>query len=351
MKVTPFLRLVALAFLLPGAAFALAEPATMADCAAITDDRQRLVCYDRLASRALGNGTSLAVPATPERAVTAQQEKPAIPAAKNEGRQPSNLALHWDLEPYYSHETFTFRPHNGNHILFANYSSSPNDTPFSPLAGLSPQGTSLSDVELTFQLSFKMKLLEDMARTPADLWFGYTQESFWQLYNESASRPFRETDYQPELMLVVPFDFNVLGMRTRFVNFGLNHQSNGRGSSLSRSWTRLYAQLGMERDDFTLTGRVWKRIRGSGSDDDNPDITDYMGHGDVAADYRWNDHVFSAMARYNFSTNRGAARLGWEFPLVTHVNGYLEAFTGYGHSLIDYNHSQNTIGLGLSFRN
>lgn len=349
MKATPLLRLAALVFLLPGAAHALKEPVTLADCAEIADDRQRLLCYDRLAVRVSGNGTSLAVPATPVPAVMAQQETPSGPAAKNERRQPFSLARHWELGPDYSHETFTLRPHNDNHILFANYSSSPNDTPFSPNAGLSPQDAGLSDVELTFQLSFKMKLLDDVAETPVDLWFGYTQESFWQLYNRSASRPFRETDYQPELMLVMPVDFNVLGMRTRFVNFGLNHQSNGQGSSLSRSWTRLYAQLGLERDDFTLTGRVWKRIRGNRSEDDNPDITDYMGHGDVAADYRWNDQVFSALARYNFDTSRGAARLGWEFPIRKYINGYVEVFSGYGHSLIDYNHFQNTIGLGLSF--
>ena len=209
--------------------------------------------------------------------------------------------------------------------------------------------TGLQDTEAKFQLSFKMKLLEDVAGTPADFWFGYTQESNWQVYNGKASRPFRETDYQPELMMVAPVDFNLVGMRARFVSLGFVHQSNGQTSTLSRSWNRIYAQMGMEKGDFTLTGRIWKRLREKSHEDDNPDILDYMGHSDVVGTYRWNGHEFSLLTRYNFHSYRGAAQAGWAFPLAKNIKGFVEVFSGYGHSLIDYNHSQKTVGLGLLF--
>lgn len=192
-------------------------------------------------------------------------------------------------------------------------------------------------------------LLDNVGNTPANLWFGYTQESNWQLYNHKASSPIRETDYQPELMMVLPTNFNVLGMRARYLNLGFVHQSNGREATFSRGWNRIYAQLGLEKNNFTLTGRLWKRPNESTNNDDNPDITDYMGHGDVIGTYRSGRHVFSLLARRNFETGRGAAKLGWEFPLTENTKGYFEAFSGYGYSLIDYNHHQNTIGMGLSF--
>jgi phospholipase A1 len=201
--------------------------------------------------------------------------------------------------------------------------------------------------ELSFQLGFKLKLAEDVMDKPLDLWLGYTQRSFWQASNQKASSPFRETDYQPELMAVVPVDFRLMGLRGRFLNLGFAHQSNGQASTLSRSWNRIYAQVGLERGNFTLLARVWKRINEPVAEDDNPDIVDYMGRGDLTGTYRWKGHEFSLLTRYNFSTNKGAVQLGWAFPLVSNLKGYVQVFSGYGHTLIDYNAYQRVLGLGI----
>jgi phospholipase A1 len=125
------------------------------------------------------------------------------------------------------------------------------------------------------------------------------------------------------------------------------HQSNGQTSTLSRSWNRVYAQVGLERAGWTVLGRVWKRINEAAADDDNRDIVDYMGRGDVIVTYRSNGNDYSALLRRNFSTERGAVQLSWAFPLAGHIKGYVHAFSGYGQSLIDYNYYQNTVGLGL----
>jgi phospholipase A1 len=324
-----------LLLLMAGGAFASEHPLTLADCAMIVDDGQRLACFDRLAASSPGKNTdSSAQPTAPAQAPTAQ-------------RKTDFLARHWELDPVYKQGEFVFRPHQENYLLVVNYMSNPNEAPFSPFKGLAPQALGLSKVEVKYQLGFKLKLLEDISRQHADLWFGYTQQSNWQAYNYKASSPFRDTNYQPELMVVMPVDFRLAGMRARFVNVGLAHQSNGQTLSLSRSWNRVYAQLGMESGNFTLSARIWRRIKTEGANDDNPDILDYMGHGDVEGTYRWKDHEFSVRARRNFRTGNGALRLGWAFPLTTHLKGFVQAFSGYGQSLIDYNYSQRTIGIGI----
>ncbi|HJV50441.1 MAG TPA: phospholipase A [Noviherbaspirillum sp.] len=327
--------------LLSGVAFSHPWAETLDDCVRIADNSQRLACFDRLAAaQGMGkaekeNRRMAPIPVPPERTATAGE------------RDGQRLAQHWELGPESKRGLFAFRPHQDNYVLLANYSFAPNAAPFSPLAGLIPQGDGLSHTELKFQLGFKMKLLEDVAPTHTDLWLGYTQQSYWQAYNRKASSPFRETDYQPELMAVTPVDFPVLGMHARFLNVGLVHQSNGRASTLSRSWNRIYVQAGLEKGNFILLGRAWKRLPDSTGGDDNPDILDFMGQGDVSAFYRWRGQEFSALARHNFRTNRGALQLGWAFPFVERLKGYVQVFSGYGQSLIDYNYSQKTIGLGV----
>jgi len=321
-------------------AIALEEPLTLAGCARIVDKDRRLECFDRLAAGSVVEGNGKGPPAT-----NVLPQEPANRSDANAGRRSTRYGLseRWELEADDKRGVFAFRPHRENYVLFANYSEHPNAEPYRPFGRLT-QGAEISHTEVAFQLGFKMKLLERAFDSPLDVWFGYTQQSFWQAYNPRASSPFRETDYQPELMAVAPLDVPVFGLRARFINVGLLHESNGQLSTLSRSWNRIYAQVGLERGDFTLLGRVWGRI---GSIDDNSDIYDYIGHGDVVAAYRWRGHDFSALVRHNWNTGRGALRLGWAFPVVQNLKGYVQVFSGYGDSLIDYNAYQRTVGVGV----
>ncbi len=205
--------------------------------------------------------------------------------------------------------------------------------------------------ELKFQFSLKSKVAQDLFNTDADLWLGYTQQSYWQVYNENNSRPFRATDYMPELFLTQPVKAKLpFGGKLRMLGAGVVHHSNGEDDPLSRSWNRIYLMGGAEWGNLTVVPRIWKRVKAKGTSkkDDNPDIEDFYGYGDVKLDYQLKDgNNVSGTFRYNPSTKKGGAEIAYTRPLENNINLYMTLFHGYGESLIDYNHKDTTLGIGV----
>jgi phospholipase A1 len=242
-----------------------------------------------------------------------------------------------------AHSRWAILPHKPNYILPYTY----NDTPSQPA---NPDAPQFDNAEAKFQISFKLPLWERMFGSNADLYFAYTQISFWQIYNTENSSPFRDTNYEPEGVVVLHTDYDLLGFKNRQLAFGLVHQSNGRGADvLSRSWNRVYAAGTLERGNFASSLKLWYRIPEDEENDDNPDIEDYLGNGEFRAGFGWRNHVFAMMLRNNLQSdhNRGAVELGWSFPLLPKLKGYVQYFYGYGESLIDYDHKNNRIGVGV----
>ncbi len=95
--------------------------------------------------------------------------------------------------------------------------------------------------------------------------------------------------------------------------------------------------------------RTWVRIPESAENDDNPDITSYLGNGEIQAGYFWKDFAVGATFRNSlrFNDMHSALQLDFTFPLFKPINGYVQYFVGYGESLIDYNHYSNRIGVGF----
>ncbi len=317
-------------------------------CSSIPADVDRLACYDRVSGRAQPE----AAPSPPVDTAVATPPAPPPDTPQAAAEAPellSALSRHWELDDAAKQGAFLFRPHRPNYFLPLKYSNSPNDTPFQ--GSLVQPDLGLDHVEAELQLSFKIKGMEGVfGHDDLDLWFGYTITSFWQAYNDTISSPFRETNYEPEAMLVYRTDYSIGGFRGRFINLGFAHQSNGRGEGLSRSWNRIYAQFGFERDNLALLIRPWYRIPESDDEDDNPDIEDYLGRGDLQLVYRRGRDTYSLVLRNNFdrTDNRGSLKLNWSFPLYGRLKGYVQYFNGYGESLIDYNHSQQSLGIGVS---
>ncbi|MDG2526293.1 phospholipase A [Stenotrophomonas sp. HITSZ_GD] len=343
------------------------QPASPSACTSITSDAMRLACYDRAlgytpadtaqadaaaeAAREAQRET-LASAQTPEERKHAKEIfKADDPNLANAGRG-SLLDSRWELAKDSKLGTFQLRAYKPVYLLPAFWTSNVNETPSSP----NPNNTvtdpqQLDSTELKFQLSFKTKVVEDVFHDNGDIWVGYTQSSRWQSYNAEQSRPFRETNYEPEAMLVFRNNYGLFGWRGRMTGISLNHQSNGRSDPLSRSWNRVVLNFGLDRENWALMLRPWFRIKEDRSDDNNPDIEDYMGRGDATLVYNRNGHEVSLMARHSLrggDRSHGALQLDYGFPITNLLRGHLQVFDGYGESMIDYNHKATYIGVGVS---
>ena len=263
------------------------------------------------------------------------------------------LSLAYDLDKNSERGTWTVRPYRPTYVMPLFYTFDPNLSPSTPTRPQPEKPFTSNDTrntDLKFQLSLKNKVAEDLFNTNADLWFGYTQESHWQVYNEDNSRPFRATDYQPEIFLTQPVTANLpFGGRLRMLGAGAIHHSNGQDDPLSRSWNRAYVMAGAEWGKLSVIPRFWLRVNNENdSSEDNPDIEDFMGYGDIKFLYDLpNQQSLSGTLRYNPGTNKGAAQIDYVYPLSKNVNGFVQVFQGYGESIVDYNHENTAIGFGI----
>jgi phospholipase A1 len=332
------------------------DPMDIRACTAIESDAQRLACYDHATGR-------VNLPVAKKRESESAEQPNLFPhdrnpdqtAARENPEVAAPLSLldsRWELAPEAKLGTYNVRGYKPVFLLPVFATSNQNERPQSP----NPLNTvtdpeQLENVEAKFQISFKTKLWQGVFGDAGDLWLGYTQSSRWQVYNDHISRPFRETNYEPEAMLVFDTHYDVLGWDGRLLGIGINHQSNGQSNPLSRSWNRVIGNIGFERGDWTVMLRPWWRIPEGGVDDNNPDISDYIGRGEVQIVHEWSGQEFGMMLRHSFrggSRSHGSARFTWSFPLAGNLRGYMELFKGYGESLIDYNHNATYLGMGVS---
>lgn len=187
----------------------------------------------------------------------------------------------------------------------------------------------------------------------------YTQDAFWNLWDESA--PFYENMFAPETYIFLSksdLPFGIAG--------GIRHQSNGRAGPLSRSWNRYYEAI-----TFGNPGKnalygylsVWGTW---GVAPENEDIVDQVGRGELV--------LFFAPGAITTPTSFGINRLGLILKQGLAGNDAFEAFdgsllfqiqqdkafalsiliqyfSGHGHMLRDYDRSQTIWRAGFAIAN
>jgi phospholipase A1 len=220
--------------------------------------------------------------------------------------------------------------------------------------------------EVKFSFSVKSLLSQWGENKNWQLWGQFTQQSQWQIFNSSESRPFRDNNYEPSLYLNYAVKScaateSCPNWHPRILGVGYVHQSNGQSLPLSRSWDRFYLQTGFSgktaQYQWTAVTRLWSRIPEPSTIDDNPDIQKRIGHGEVniiIANHQ--DQRVGIRLRSNLaSPERGGLKGGsvqleyFSTPLKpgSSLRWYGQLFHGYGESLLDFNHRQTTLGAGI----
>ena len=342
--------------------------------------KKRLACFDSISTptieieekKALTPGIDIATPEEDSLDKSAKENNPVknsvddskpVIAVKKANTKLSYLERKWRLTSEGDWDITDIETYQPNYLLFTN-SDNPNDIPTSPNRS-NTDDRDLSRQDLKFQLSLKSELMHNIPLirdlpyvTSSRIWGAYTQQSYWQIFNNGDSRPLRENDYQPEIILSLGIDNETDGIKKtyipRMVNVGAMHQSNGQTNPLSRSWNRVYVEGGWELTDrLSLSVRPWWRVPERNSKDDNPDIEKYMGYGDMTLRWENESHktAVSMLLRNNLrSDNKGFAQLDLQQRVFNnpYIKLHLMISSGYGETLLDYNHSQNIFGFGIS---
>ncbi len=238
--------------------------------------------------------------------------------------------------------------HKQNYFLAYTNNSDFNREPWNQ-ATTPENANAFKDEEAIFQVSAKMPIWRNLFSRNMDLYFGYTQKSWWQIYTDEAelSSPFRETNYEPEVFARYygGIDLGRLG-RISVLDLGIVHQSNGRADisdgALNRSWDRVMARAVFDFGNIAVSARAWWAYDES---DDNPNLYQYLGYGDLRAVWAPNRHTMSLMVRPG--TKKTGVEASWSYPISDVVRVYAQYYNGYGESLLDYNAKTNRFGIGL----
>lgn len=248
-----------------------------------------------------------------------------------------------------SKATYGFSTHKPNYLLPVSYNQTPNESAFSGTGG------KVQRIETKFQFSFKFNIIKSFYDKRASLKFGYTAQSFWQVFNKGFSAPFRETNHEPELFITFTTKYDEYLFLKNYFIVGFSHQSNGKTAPESKSWNRIYIQNLFQIRNTLYTLKVWHRFKEtrkvdptSFEGDDNPDILNYTGYFELRGVHKIKEHTLSLMLRNNLKKdNKGAIEASWSFPCNNNVKCYVQYFNGYNESMADYNHSSNRIGVGV----
>ena len=194
------------------------------------------------------------------------------------------------------------------------------------------------NTEVEFQISLQQRLLRSRFHV------AYTQTAFWQVYDSSNERPFREVTHNPQAFYRLERDANPFAPIA--LDIGFDHTSNGQSDPESRGWDRAYLRPEYTTQRWRVGIMLWGALD---RQENNEDISDFMGHHQLEVDWYVTEKTrLSWMSRYSFSGERGAMRLRATYPSG---DGYLflQVFHGYGESLIDYDQELTRVGIGYSF--
>ena len=210
-----------------------------------------------------------------------------------------------------------------------------------------------------FQLSFKYRLFDIGTGFGRDqpwlsgFYFGYTQNSLWDLSSES--KAFRDTSYRPQLFW--KWDRTDEKTFVDSLRVGFEHESNGRDGPRSRSINIAFIRPEWHYSfgrghDLQFAPKIYSYL----DRDENPDIQHYRGHVDWRLRYDAAGEWVATVVVRRGTLGKGSFLLDLSKRArdlrFGPVGGYfhLQYFTGYGEDILDYNlrrKSQVRIGFAI----
>lgn len=251
--------------------------------------------------------------------------------------------------PHYNDEIFL-------NSLIARFSLH-NETYFMPVyyqthIVKSPYNKPYKKLETKLQISAKMNIFRDLF-WGIGAFFGYTQTSFFQIYSQHISSPFRSNDYSPEFMLYKPLNVEFWGGSLYNIRFGYRHKSNGEvniknggNANFSRGIDTIALDIAYKISDFRLILKLWAYAKKSPKD-----IDKYLGYSDLILEYDFlsRNHLRLTIGNlaHNYAKYKGSVKLEYSFDIHNFAL-YLQYFYGYGDNMIEYNIKKHGVGIGFS---
>ena len=208
-----------------------------------------------------------------------------------------------------------------------------------------------------FQFSFKYLMFDADSTVVKNVsWlrnfnFAYTQASLWNL--SADSKPFEDTNYRPSFFWEFLRDRG--GLSPVFLRTGYEHESNGQGGEESRSIDTLFffpAWATLIKNHQLIIGT--KLYCYLDQERNNRNIENYRGYADLLLRYGNEDGWLANMLYRHGIENKNTLQLDLSYPIRKKFLGrgggyfYLQAFHGYGESLLTYDQKQD-LQLRLGF--
>lgn len=248
---------------------------------------------------------------------------------------------------------FSLLPHRETFLLPFVYNTRPHEGLYDELKSADPDGRGdyYRKSEAEFQISFAVPVIRKLNKQQWDVLVAYTHHSWWQVYNSGWSKPFRETNYMPEVFSRFVFGKNKrIGPVELFaVDVGYVHESNGQARLLSRSWDRIFFRGMFQARGLNLILSGWSRLSDSSKTDDNPDIYDYRGLGEIELFQKIGKHTLGLKSP--LFAHHDSYDFRYYYPLRTGLKWFVSYRVGYGHSLIEYDKRTERIGVGVTLEN
>jgi phospholipase A1/A2 len=238
-----------------------------------------------------------------------------------------------------------------------------------------------NNAQAKFQISMKFQVLEPnlyvLQHNIFPAYVAYTQKTLWNVGQQS--RPFEESDINPEFFLDYPVNAALIG-RFKLRNIVISpieHESNGLGGVQSRGWDRQYVliKFGIEpkekleitnsflSDKALLYVKLWHAssysdetayLQSIGSNDK---FLDYMGQGEVGVSVRnflWGGSIRNHQLDIRTPIFRDGRKNSCEFEFRQQLPNmnfalYFQYWYGYGETLMRFDQFGRRSFIGLSF--